>query len=40
MTMKLLGISGSLRKASTNTALVRAAAEAAGDVNFTLADID
>lgn len=40
MTMKLLGISGSLRKASTNTALVRAAAEAAGDVDFTLADID
>lgn len=40
MTIKLLGISGSLRKASTNTALVRAAAEAAGDVEFTLADID
>ncbi|MGB0410559.1 MAG: NADPH-dependent FMN reductase [Pikeienuella sp.] len=40
MTIKLLGISGSLRKASTNTALVRAAAKAAGDVEFTMADID
>lgn len=41
MAFKLLGISGSLRKAATNTALVRAAAELAGDdVAFTLADID
>ena len=40
MTIKILGISGSLRSASTNTALVRAAADAAGDVDFTLADID
>jgi chromate reductase len=40
MNIKLLGISGSLRKASTNTALVRAAAEVAGDVDFTMADID
>ena len=41
MAFKLLGISGSLRKAATNTALVRAAAELAGDdVDFTLADID
>lgn len=40
MTINLLGISGSLRKASTNTALVRAAADAAGDVDFTIADID
>ena len=41
MAYKLLGISGALRKASTNTALVRAAAELAGDdVDFTLADID
>ena len=41
MAFKLLGISGSLRKAATNTALVRAAAELAGDdVEFTLADID
>ena len=41
MAFKLLGISGALRKASTNTALVRAAAELAGDdVEFTLADID
>lgn len=40
MTIKLLGISGSLRKASTNTALVRAAGEVAGDVDFTMADID
>ncbi len=41
MTYNLLGISGSLRKASTNTAMVRAAAALAGDdVAFTLADID
>ena len=40
MSIKLLGVSGSLRTASTNTALVRAAAEAAGDVDFRLADID
>lgn len=40
MSVKLLGISGSLRKASTNTALVRAAAEVAGDVDFKMADID
>ncbi|MEL6794194.1 MAG: NAD(P)H-dependent oxidoreductase, partial [Pseudomonadota bacterium] len=41
MAFKLLGISGSLRKAATNTALVRAAADLAGDdVEFTLADID
>ncbi|MEM6972146.1 MAG: NADPH-dependent FMN reductase [Pseudomonadota bacterium] len=38
--MKLLGISGSLRKASTNTMLVREAARAFGDCAFTLADID
>ncbi|MEM7524961.1 MAG: NAD(P)H-dependent oxidoreductase [Pseudomonadota bacterium] len=41
MSFKLLGISGALRAASTNTALVRAAGELAGDdVVFTLADID
>ena len=41
MAFKLLGVSGALRKASTNTALVRAAGELAGDdVAFTLADID
>lgn len=41
MAFKLLGISGALRAASTNTALVRTAAELAGDdVEFTLADID
>ena len=41
MAFKLLGISGALRKASTNTMLVRAAGELAGDdVEFTLADID
>ncbi|MEL6264480.1 MAG: NADPH-dependent FMN reductase [Pseudomonadota bacterium] len=38
--MKLLGISGSLRKASTNTMLVREAARAFGEAEFTLADID
>lgn len=37
---KLLGISGSLRKASTNTLLVRNAAELSGADEFTLADID
>lgn len=37
---KLLGISGSLRKASTNTLLVRNAAEFFGADEFTLADID
>lgn len=41
MTFRLLGVSGALRRASTNTALVRAAGELAGDdVAFTLADID
>ena len=41
MAFNLLGVSGSLRKASTNTALVRAAGELAGDdVTFTLADLD
>ncbi|MEM9783709.1 MAG: NADPH-dependent FMN reductase [Pseudomonadota bacterium] len=38
--MKLLGISGSLRRASTNTMLVREAARAFGDCDLTLADID
>jgi len=37
---KLLGISGSLRKASTNTLLVRNAAEIFDADAFTLADID
>jgi chromate reductase len=37
---KLLGISGSLRKASTNTLLVHNAAEIFGADEFTLADID
>ena len=41
MAFKLLGISGALRRASTNTALVRACGELAGDnVDFKLADID
>lgn len=41
MAFNLLGVSGALRKASTNTAMVRAAGELAGDdVAFTLADID
>lgn len=41
MSYRLLGISGALRRASTNTALVRAAGALAGeDVAFTLADID
>ncbi len=37
---KLLGISGSLRKASTNTLLVRNAADIFGADEFTLADIE
>lgn len=37
---KLLGISGSLRKASTNTLLIRNAAEIFGADEFTFADID
>lgn len=36
----LLGISGALRKASTNTMLVREAARLFGDCSFTLADLD
>ncbi|MEX2517834.1 MAG: NAD(P)H-dependent oxidoreductase [Paracoccaceae bacterium] len=41
MTYRLLGISGALRRASYNTALVRAAGALAGDdVEFTIADID
>lgn len=41
MAFRLLGISGALRKASTNTMMVRAAGELAGDdVDFTFADID
>ena len=41
MAFKLLGISGALRKASTNTALVRAAGELAGDdVEFTFSQHD
>lgn len=41
MAFALLGMSGALRAASTNTALVRTAAELAGDdVDFTLADLD
>lgn len=41
MGFKLLGVSGSLRADSTNTAALRAAGELAGDdVKFTLADID
>ena len=36
----LLGISGSLRKASTNTLLIQNAAEIFGADTFTLADID
>ncbi|PKP62728.1 MAG: NADPH-dependent FMN reductase [Alphaproteobacteria bacterium HGW-Alphaproteobacteria-8] len=38
--MKLLGISGSLRRESLNTALVRAAAEAFAPTRFTLADLN
>ena len=37
--MKLLGISGSLRKESFNTALLHNAAEAFGEAEFTLADL-
>lgn len=41
MSFKLLGISGSLRRASTNTAAIRAAGQLAGnDVEFSIADID
>ncbi|MFV0475939.1 MAG: NADPH-dependent FMN reductase [Pikeienuella sp.] len=41
MTFNLLGVSGSLRRASTNSALVRAAGELAGEgVAFAVADID
>lgn len=40
MAVKLLGISGSLRAASTNTALLRAAAAAFGEAEFTLADLN
>ncbi|MEM8753127.1 MAG: NAD(P)H-dependent oxidoreductase [Pseudomonadota bacterium] len=41
MAFALLGISGALRAASTNTALVRTAGDLAGDdVDFTLADVD
>lgn len=41
MSIKLLGVSGSLRKASTNSALVRAAADVMGQgVAFTFADLD
>jgi chromate reductase len=38
--MKLLGISGSLREASYNSQLVRNAAELAGEVDFTSADLN
>lgn len=37
--IKLLGISGSLRKASTNAALIREAARLFGPSDFTMADI-
>lgn len=41
MAYALLGMSGALRAASTNTALVRAAGELAGEgATFTLADLD
>jgi chromate reductase len=41
MAFALLGMSGALRAASTNTALIRSAAALAGDdVDFTLADLD
>ncbi len=41
MPFRLLGISGALRRASTNTALIRAAGALAGDdVAFSIADID
>ena len=38
--MKLLGISGALRKDSTNTKLVREAARLFGEAEFTLADLN
>lgn len=38
--MNLIGLSGSLRAESTNTALLRAAAEVAGAGTFTLADLN
>lgn len=40
MTLKLLGISGALRMASTNTQLVHAAAKSFGPCDFTLADLN
>ncbi|MFT6168994.1 MAG: chromate reductase [Celeribacter sp.] len=40
MTLKLLGISGSLRATSTNTQLVNAAVKSFGDSDFTLADLN
>lgn len=40
MTLKLLGISGALRAASTNTQLVKAAAKSFGESEFTLADLN
>jgi len=39
MTLKLLGISGALRKASTNTRLLHEAARLIGPCDFTLADL-
>ena len=38
--LKLLGISGSLRKSATNTMLLREAARLFGDCDYTEADID
>lgn len=38
--MQLLGVSGALRAASHNTALVRAAAEAFGPASFEMADLN
>jgi chromate reductase len=40
MTLKLLGISGSLRAASTNTMMVNAAAKSFGDSEFAFADLN
>ncbi|WP_246209573.1 NADPH-dependent FMN reductase [Pikeienuella piscinae] len=41
MAFRLLGVSGALRRASTNSALIRAAGALAGeDVDFSIADID
>jgi chromate reductase len=40
MTLKLLGLSGALRAASTNTQLVKAAATSFGESEFTLADLN